>query len=71
MIEAMEHFIDDAGLDLVVEVGEREIVCRSENGKPGIEIIRSMGENKGTSVDVTQSEVEGRRGEWRGGKRDC
>lgn len=70
MVETVEHLVHDAGLGLVVEMGEGKIICGSKDGKRGIEVIRSMREDEGTCVDVTEGEVEGCGCEWRRGECD-
>jgi len=53
------HLINNAGLNLVGEVGEGDMVCRLKNGKGRIEVIQPMKENEGVIVDETKGEVEG------------
>ena len=66
----MEHLVYDAGLGLVVEMGQRQIVGGSKDGKRGVEVICAMREHEGACVDVTEGKVEGCGGERRRGKRD-
>ena len=70
VVEAVEHLVDDAGLGLVVEMGEREIFGGAEDGKGGVEVVCAMGKDEGARVDVAEGKVEERGGERRRGQRN-
>jgi hypothetical protein len=42
VIETVEHLVHNAGLGLVVEMHEREIVCGAQDGKHGVGVVCAM-----------------------------
>lgn len=70
MEEAVEHFVNDAGLDFGGESWEGKVEGSSKNGEGGIEIKCTMGEVEGAGIDVAQGEMEGGGCEWGGWEMD-
>lgn len=59
----MEHFLDDAGLDLVVEGWEGKVGCCAHDLKGGYEIVGTVREDESACVYEAESKVERSRGE--------
>ena len=57
VVEPVRHLVNDTCLGPIVELRKRWIVCRLKDGKRSLQIVRSMGENKGACVNITQSKV--------------
>ena len=68
MEEAVDHLLDDAGLDLVVEGDNGEVGGGARDVEGDVEVAAPVGEDGGAGEYVAEGAMEGGGGEGRGGE---